>query len=78
MGADGVMDARFTEHSARPVLKGDKKIAVQWMRYDVDKENPWNSFDTCKFGKFISICSIDLFQISDTNFICHFAQWERR
>lgn len=36
----------FTSHSGCPVLLGTKRIAVQWMRIGVDKENPWDSFDT--------------------------------
>ena len=36
----------FTSHSGCPVFLGTKRIAVQWMRIGVDKENPWNSFDT--------------------------------
>jgi len=36
----------FTTHSGCPVLKGTKRIAVQWMRIGVDSDNPWDSFDT--------------------------------
>ena len=48
MGPDGTMDDGFTEHSGCPVVEGEKKIAVQWLRYGVDAENPWDSFNTCK------------------------------
>jgi 2OG-Fe(II) oxygenase superfamily len=40
------MDSGFTEHSGCPVYEGSKKIVTQWMRLGVDKENPWNSFNT--------------------------------
>jgi 2OG-Fe(II) oxygenase superfamily len=36
----------LTSHSGCPVYEGTKRIAVQWMRVGVDKENPWDSFDT--------------------------------
>lgn len=36
----------FTSHSGCPVIEGVKRIAVQWMRVGVDKENPWDSFNT--------------------------------
>jgi len=29
-----------------PVFEGEKKIVTQWIRLGVDKENPWNSFNT--------------------------------
>lgn len=41
-----VMDTGFTEHSGCPVFEGEKKIVTQWIRLGVDKENPWNSFNT--------------------------------
>eukprot|EP00521_Asterionellopsis_glacialis_P017265 CAMPEP_0195299854 /NCGR_PEP_ID=MMETSP0707-20130614/26307_1 /TAXON_ID=33640 /ORGANISM="Asterionellopsis glacialis, Strain CCMP134" /LENGTH=479 /DNA_ID=CAMNT_0040362365 /DNA_START=23 /DNA_END=1462 /DNA_ORIENTATION=+ len=41
-----VMDSGFTEHSGCPVLEGEKKIVTQWIRYGVDDENPWSSFNT--------------------------------
>ena len=41
-----VMDTGFTEHSGCPVYEGEKKIVTQWIRYGVDDENPWNSFNT--------------------------------
>jgi len=41
-----LMDNHFTEHSGCPVIEGEKKIVTQWIRYGVDKENPWNSFNT--------------------------------
>jgi hypothetical protein len=42
----GIHDEGFTTHSGCPVQSGIKRIAVQWMRVGVDKENPWDSFDT--------------------------------
>ena len=44
-----IMDRAFTEHSGCPVIEGEKKIVTQWVRYGVDKENPWDSFNTRKF-----------------------------
>lgn len=41
-----VMDTGFTEHSGCPVFEGEKKIVTQWVRYGVDAENPWDSFNT--------------------------------
>jgi len=41
-----VMDNQFTEHSGCPVIEGEKKIVTQWIRYGVDRENPWDSFNT--------------------------------
>ena len=46
LGSDGRTDDRLTEHSCCPVLEGNKKIAVQWLRLGVDEENPWNAFNT--------------------------------
>ena len=40
------MDNKFTEHSGCPVIEGEKKIVTQWVRYGVDDENPWDSFNT--------------------------------
>ena len=40
------MDSGFTEHSGCPVFEGEKKIVTQWIRYGVDNENPWDSFNT--------------------------------
>lgn len=40
------MDNTFTEHSGCPVIEGEKKIVTQWVRYGVDQENPWDSFNT--------------------------------
>ena len=45
---DLVMDDGFTEHSGCPVIEGEKKIVTQWIRYGVDDENPWDSFNTRK------------------------------
>lgn len=41
-------DSRFTEHSGCPVFEGEKKIVTQWIRLGVDRENPWDSFNTRK------------------------------
>jgi predicted GIY-YIG superfamily endonuclease len=41
-----LMDNGFTEHSGCPVYEGEKKIVTQWIRYGVDKENTWDSFNT--------------------------------
>ena len=46
-----VMDNGFTEHSGCPVYEGEKKIVTQWIRYGVDKENPWDSFNTLGIKK---------------------------
>lgn len=46
LGSDGRTDNHLTEHSCCPVLEGEKKIAVQWLRLGVDKQNPWDSFNT--------------------------------
>jgi hypothetical protein len=46
LGSDGKTDNHLTEHSCCPVIEGEKKIAVQWLRLGVDKENPWDSFNT--------------------------------
>ena len=46
LGSDGKTDNRLTEHSCCPVVEGEKKIAVQWLRLGVDKENPWDAFNT--------------------------------
>lgn len=45
------MDTGFTEHSGCPVFEGEKKIVTQWIRYGVDKENPWDSFNTLGIKK---------------------------
>ena len=39
-------DSGFSEHSGCPVLEGEKKIVTQWIRLGVDRENPWDSFNT--------------------------------
>jgi hypothetical protein len=41
----------FTSHSGCPVIEGTKRIAVHWMRVGVDKENPWDSFNTLTIRK---------------------------
>lgn len=43
-----ITDDRFTEHSGCPVYDGEKKIVTQWIRYGVDEENPWTSYNTSK------------------------------
>lgn len=45
------MDSGFTEHSGCPVIAGEKKIVTQWIRYGVDNENPWDSFNTLGIKK---------------------------
>jgi hypothetical protein len=40
------MDNGFTVHSGCPVIAGEKKIVTQWVRYGVDAENPWDSFNS--------------------------------
>jgi hypothetical protein len=45
------MDTGFTSHSGCPVIEGTKRIAVHWMRIGVDKENPWDSFNTLTIKK---------------------------
>lgn len=47
----GFMESGFTSHSGCPVIEGTKRIAVQWMRIGVDKENPWDSFNTLTIKK---------------------------
>lgn len=46
---DHIMDEGFTEHSACPVVEGEKKVVVQWIRYGVDDTNPWDSFNSLGF-----------------------------
>ena len=41
-------DFGLTSHSGCPVYMGEKKIAVQWLRYGVDAENPWTNLNTRK------------------------------
>lgn len=40
------MDNYFTEHSGCPVVEGEKKIVTQWIRYGVDDENNWSTYNT--------------------------------
>jgi hypothetical protein len=49
-----LMDNGFTEHSGCPVYEGEKKIVTQWIRYGVDKENTWDSFNTRKYKEWVS------------------------
>lgn len=46
-----VMDNKFTEHSGCPVIEGEKKIVTQWVRYGVDDDTPWDSFNTLGIKK---------------------------
>ena len=46
LGSDGQTDDHLTQHSCCPVLEGNKKIAVLWLRLGVDAEHPWSSFNT--------------------------------
>jgi len=46
LGSDGRTDNRLTEHSCCPVLEGNKKIVVQWLRLGVDEYNPWDAYNT--------------------------------
>jgi hypothetical protein len=46
-----IKEPGFSTHSGCPVIEGTKRIAVQWMRLGVDKENPWNSFNTLTIKK---------------------------
>ena len=46
-----LMDKGFTEHSGCPVYEGTKRIVTQWVRYGVDTENPWDSFNTLGIKK---------------------------
>ena len=39
------MDDGLTEHSACPVLEGEKWVTVFWMRIGVSAEKPWTMFD---------------------------------
>ena len=43
---ENIMDTGFTEHSGCPVYEGEKKIVTQWIRFGVDDDNPWDSFNT--------------------------------
>ena len=53
-----ITDNRFTEHSGCPVYEGEKKIVTQWIRMGVDKKNPWDSFNTCKYHATKHIASV--------------------
>jgi len=39
-------DKGMTEYNACPVLEGEKKIVTQWIRYGVDAEKTWDTFDS--------------------------------
>ena len=41
-----IHETGYTTHSGCPVVEGIKRIAVHWMRIGVDKERPWDSFNT--------------------------------
>ena len=45
------MEEGFTTHSGCPVIEGTKRIAVHWMRIGVDKDHPWDSFNTLTIPK---------------------------
>ena len=45
MGPDGRMDDGYTEHSACPVLEGEKWVTAVWMREGVSHEKPWFKYD---------------------------------
>ena len=45
MGADGIMDSGFTEHSGCPILEGEKWITTAWMRKGVTKEEHSDLYD---------------------------------
>jgi len=49
--ATNATDLGFTEHSGCPVFVGEKKIVTQWVRYGVDNENPWDSFNSLGLKK---------------------------
>ena len=59
-----IVDDGLTQHSGCPVFEGEKRIVTQWIRLGVDKENPWDSFDTCEFvmlySSIVLICHPDL------------------
>ena len=42
------VDKGMTEYNACPVLEGEKKIVTQWIRYGVNAEKTWDTFDSCK------------------------------
>jgi hypothetical protein len=42
---DLINDQGFSTHSGCPVYEGEKKIVTQWVRYGVDDDHPWDSFD---------------------------------
>eukprot|EP01041_Mallomonas_annulata_P004235 gene4236-8428_t len=45
MGADGKMDEGYSQHSACPILSGEKWISVFWMRVGVTGDRPWTVYD---------------------------------
>lgn len=49
--ATHIHETGFTTHSGCPVVEGTKRIAVHWMRVGVNKDMPWNSFDTNNIQK---------------------------
>lgn len=85
---DLIMDEGFTEHSACPVVEGNKKVAVQWIRLGVDDDNTWDSFNTRKLLSAALIALWFLKLCQDFPLICHpspfflkcswFQNWGRR
>lgn len=61
-----LMDNGFTEHSGCPVYEGEKKIVTQWIRYGVDNENKWDSFNTREYKR-VSYRNMLLFVVPLTN-----------
>jgi len=59
-----IMDTGFTEHSGCPVFEGEKKIVTQWIRYGVDHENPWDSFNTCAYYYCLFRHSFSFFRVA--------------
>lgn len=45
LGSDGKMDDGYSEHTACPVVEGEKWITVFWMRVGVTEQRPWTTFD---------------------------------
>jgi 2OG-Fe(II) oxygenase superfamily len=41
-----VMDSGFTQHSGCPVFVGTKRVVLQVIRYGVDDDLPWNSWNS--------------------------------
>jgi hypothetical protein len=41
-----VMDPGYTQHSGCPVFEGTKRVVLQVIRYGVDDDLPWNSWNS--------------------------------